>query len=226
MANDRSNPAAWATLLCRLAEPVLADTPLVGGEADEAVTFIDAFRDEQGHRREIDRPVLMHLLGARGAYAPLDPVSPDVALWRGITDGVSGDAALSRMLTRRDGPLTEFAPDLAIEIWTETELACLHALSHYADRPAVNERLRAAARWHVAELQPDNATNHPWASHVFVAAWIERGDAEARLHAETLIENARVATGHPDRFSACLMLDSARWLERHAPRSGADLGSA
>lgn len=103
----------------------------------------------------------------------------------------------------------------AIETTTETELSALHALSHHARRDPsgrLAERCLDAARWHVDELQPDNGTNHPWAVHVFLA--LAEDDSTARLHAESLVHNALVSSGRPDRFSACLLLDSARLLAR------------
>ncbi|MBZ0171155.1 MAG: hypothetical protein K8E66_02125, partial [Phycisphaerales bacterium] len=59
-------------------------------------------------------------------------------------------------------------------------------------------------------------TNHPWAVHVFLRLSLAESDRAAsdaaRLHAETLLHNALVSSGRPDRFSACLLLDAARAL--------------
>jgi hypothetical protein len=110
----------------------------------------------------------------------------------------------------------------AIEATTETELSALHALSHHASvtgpvaAATLGERVLDAARWHVDTLQPDNGTNHPWAVHVFLglASADESYAAGATLHAEGLLHNALVRAGRPDRFSACVLLDSARALRR------------
>lgn len=105
----------------------------------------------------------------------------------------------------------------AIEVWTETELSCLHALWHAGDRngrPDWQQRALAAARWHVSRLQPDNATNRPWAAHLFVLVAARDGCADAALYAETLIHNCQVQSGRPDPLSALILVDSADALDR------------
>ena len=68
----------------------------------------------------------------------------------------------------------------------------------------------SAAEWHVQTLQPDNATNRPWAAHVFALLATRTGDPAATLHAQTLAHNCRVATGVPDRVSSLGLADAAR----------------
>ncbi len=68
------------------------------------------------------------------------------------------------------------------------------------------------------ELQPDNATNHPWAIHVFVRLARSAPDPSERdaalIHAQTQLHSCQVAMGRPDRLSACILLHAARSLER------------
>lgn len=122
-----------------------------------------------------------------------------------------------------DGPILPEDPDEAIEVWSEQELSALHAAWWIArSNNDLRERLDAAVRWHTANLQPDNATNHPWAVHVFAEFAVRTGDAHARLHAETICSNYRVlqaqaarpdaerSEDRADLFSALIMLDASR----------------
>ncbi len=211
-------PRQWSAYLQSAAEPVLTDTPLQTRrtpQADIARRFIETFTDERGDRRPVDRPLLAWLLHTHPGPTPADATSTDLRLWWALHNEVPIDDAIAGP----PGPiLGEHAfRSGAVETTTETELAALHALWHHARRePRWETRCLDAARWHVEMLQPDNATNHPWAVHVFVHLALAERDpsqaATARLYAETLIHNALVASGRPDRFSACLLLDAARVL--------------
>lgn len=206
----------WAGRLRALAEPVLAGTPLVGGGGD-AQKFVAEFEDEKQHRREVDLPMLSQLLGLK----PERPAActPDVAVWWAL---IHPDAALIDGLRSTSGPLLPGTPrDLfdptatwdAIEVWTEAELCALHALSHHASiDPALRPRIDSAIDWLMENVQPDNATNHPWAVHVFIDRWLRRQDQNCRMYAGTLLHNAQVGYGRPDRFSAVILLDGARAL--------------
>lgn len=215
--------AAWSDHLASIAAPVLRGTPLDpqserAGDPVGDAAFIDAFTDELSHRRRVDRPILLWMLGGPrvDTRAPADRNEPDEALWWALLTGEPIEGHVHPGL----GPVTgEAAFQLgAIETATETELAALHALGHHARDPkrgqGLLDRCLDAARWHVDTLQPDNGTNHPWAIHVFV--WLSEVDkayrASALMHAETLLHNAIVRTGRPDRFSACLLLDASRAL--------------
>lgn len=178
-----------------------------GFSRDEAGEWVRNFSDELGHRRVIDRALLGRLVGVHPE--PVASPSPDVRLWWCLT-GEGGEPWVEPV-----GPLTRRRDDQGIELWTQIELGALHAAWDLAiDRR--DERLRArcleATRWHVAELQPDNATAHAWALHGFAICAEECGLEEAWVHAEMLLHATMVGGGRPDRFSACLMLDAARTL--------------
>ena len=116
-----------------------------------------------------------------------------------------------------DGPLWPQARFSGLEVWTETELCGLHALSCLARLRARTDWARRVARardWHLAHTQPDNATNRPWALHVFLLATPPR--PEARVYAETLLHNALVLNGRPDLLSAWILLDAAKRLESYS----------
>jgi hypothetical protein len=61
------------------------------------------------------------------------------------------------------------------------------------------------------ELQPDNATNRPWAVAAFAEMAVE-GDGDAELYADTLLHNCRVTLGRPGLLSTILLLDARRSL--------------
>ena len=182
-----------------------------GSPGDEAgLSIVASFADARGHRREVDAWILRRLLGQGGGASRVGATA-DVALFAGISDGGVDPLGI---VDAGDGALVPFDGEMAIERWTEIELGALHALGVVAaDRAAVRERVRSAAMWHVAELQPDNGTNHAWALHVFLELGLA-GDSGAMMHAGTLIQNAVVGGGGvPDAFSGLLMIDSAMVLE-------------
>ena len=129
-----------------------------------------------------------------------------------------------RLVNPGSGPLTPDFTRLTIEVATETELASLHALSHAGE--LARARVDSASDWIVQNLQPDNATNHPWAGHVFLNRAFETGSVEHRLYAETLLHNCIVSLGRADRFSALILLDSGRSLKsnEHSPTSARSSG--
>ncbi len=210
----------WAGYLESVSRPVLAGTPLAQADVnqEDALAFLDGFTDERGHRRAVDRPLLTWMLRRSLGAGPVPepgpgPVGLDLALWWALATG----RGVGGLVEEGEGPLVGLGAfeSGAIEATTETELGALHALWHHGrDDDAARSRCLAAARWHVENLQPDNGTNHPWAVAVFVGLAAEDGriGAGASLHAQTLVHNALVASGRPDRFSACLLLDAARSL--------------
>jgi hypothetical protein len=226
--------AAWVV---SLAEPVLRETPLCRGHTSgEANEFVEGFADERGHRRAVDRYLLEYMLGkgtsraievaeptsverGTGDVEVAEPTSmarraghsPEIELWASLAQGRTPawrPAQGGSLIFRHDDP--------AIEIATEAELCALHAVGHLVRRGdagwATRERMEEAAAWSMAHLQPDNATNHPWAVGVFAELGVR--DPEAALYAETLVSNCLALTGRPDRFSACVLLDAGRALSR------------
>jgi hypothetical protein len=130
-------------------------------------------------------------------------------LWNSLIRGQL--AAMLPSVNSAGGPVVPEFHQLSIEVATETELAALHALSHAGN--AARSRVEAASDWIVHNIQPDNATNHPWAVHVFLQRAFESGSVEHRLYAETLLHNCVVSLGRADRFSALILLDSGRTLK-------------
>jgi len=152
----------------------------------------------------------------------------DETLWMRVCTGADAytDSEIERIV-RETGPIHPQGDDLGIELWTERELSALHALwdlGVIAENPAWRGRAIDAARWHIRNTQPDNATNHPWAIHVFLDLWSrEKGTdsgAEARLYADTLLHNCRAMSAAPTPLSALILLDAADGLDRGIASGG------
>lgn len=143
----------------------------------------------------------------------------DESLWLATTDPTIHPDEITGWLDP-DGPLRKQPESQAIELWTERELGALHALWRLAQiREYAPWRQRAldAARWHLTNTQPDNATNHPWAIPVFLDLWSADPESDeslsARLYAETLLHNCQTMNAKPDPLSALILLDAANGLE-------------
>lgn len=206
--------AVWTGRLRAASRPVLAGMPLVEGEIERegCLSFIEGFRDEAGHARGVDRWLLGWMLSVVPRMG--DERGEDVELWRLLA---RREAWARPRWLREKGPLTSDGIGPAIEVWTETELSCLHALWWIGQRDGdawLRDRALDAARWMVGNVQPDNGTNHPWAIHVFASLEAIDGSAEAGLYAQTQLHNCMVQQGKPDRLSACILWDAANCLER------------
>jgi len=132
----------------------------------------------------------------------------------------AADADLRPVPTPHPTSPAPLFPDLRdrgpLEVWTERELAGLHALHRLAQRDKnapLARRAFNAARWHLQHTQPDNATNRPWATQVFLLLERQDNAPEARLYAETLIHNCMVTSGRPDPLSAEILRDAADALD-------------
>jgi hypothetical protein len=169
---------------------------------------VPEFSDESGNRRAVD-PLLIAWLQRLPPPIVQSLHTTDLKLWNSLIRGQV--PAMLQAITPSGSPLVPEFNTLAIEVATETELAALHALSHAGI--AARSRVEAASDWIVHNLQPDNATNHPWAVHVFLQRAFESGSVEHRLYAETLLHNCVVSLGRSDRFSALILLDSGRTLK-------------
>ncbi len=205
----------WATLLHAGAVSSLPNgkIPAIG----------EPFIDESGHRRDVDRPFLVwlhrndHLLDDLSTSAS---ASPDVALWSALAAGAPIPDGVWTLHKRREWrssfdqgslfPQRNETGPIAIEVWTEVELSCLHALAWFAEADAsLRPLVQRTAGWLIDNLQPDNATNHPWAIHVFAAIGVRENNPDAAMYAQTLLHNCQVAQGRPDAFSALILKDAA-----------------
>ena len=214
------NLRRWVEHIRRLADPVVGDLDL-SGELRAALARprwiggpLLAWRWVREHGS------LAREFGEADWIASRDAARDDAALWWALIDARSGPVA--RWIdVDADGALFEQGLYGTIEVWTETELCALHALWHHASREApggaMAQRVARAVAWHVENTQPDNATNHPWAAHVF----LRHGTPESQHFAETLLSNCMVLNGRPDPLSAWILLDAAEGLAQVGTRRGA-----
>jgi hypothetical protein len=177
--------------------------------------------DERLPLGELERPFRTAVIAAEGGPElprPADPTAGrpegrETLLWRARTEPAALDVGRLIDLTA-DGPLISQDAYLAIEVWTDAELSALHALWWLADRTdpdcPLRRRLDRAARWHLEHTQPDNATNRPWAIHVFLSL-----DApEADHYAETLLHNALASGFEVEPLAKWILIDTIRALEK------------
>lgn len=144
---------------------------------------------------------------------PVANAALDDALWAAVLD--ESIDPLPLLESEADGPLFAQGTSRTIEVWTERELSGLHALwwiAHRRERGDVRERLANSALWHIDHTQPDNATNRPWAAHVFLQLSFATGNPGARMYAETLIHNCQTTHGVPDALSGLILMDCAEAL--------------
>lgn len=174
------------------------------------------FSDELGDRRPVDAWLISHVTGVeppedlQKACFRYSAEDPALGIW--LATGSSSSRVECDLSAT--GPLFPHLREAAIETWTEAELSGLHALSLLGDHTAA--RVCSASDWLMAELQPDNGTNRPWAAHVFLERWIMAQHEESRLYAETLVHNCRVTLGVPDRLSALILASASRALATNA----------
>lgn len=169
--------------------------------------------DELGQRRPLDRAFLACVLGPAAGLPQIR--DPAMGLWMIAAAGTGGSREAAVTLQPGRGSLLGLESTGTIETSTETELSALHAAWRIArcdSDHTLRERCLHAATWAVGELQPDNATNRPWAAHVFVELWLARRQAGAGLYAQTLLHNCQVSFGKPDRISALVLWDAAAEL--------------
>lgn len=178
--------------------------------------YARGFVDDAGHRRVVDRPLLTWVLNIPRWKGPrVDRI--DVALWECLLDP-HGDP-LSLIKIDDEGPVAPEAREFGIEVWTEIELASLQALWWDVMSAGDHEpryRTLSLARWLMAEIQPDNGTNRPWAVATF-AELAAGGDTDAAMYADTLLHNCQVSLGKPDLLSTVILLDAKHYL---APLDG------
>ncbi len=145
------------------------------------------------------------------------PSALDDTLWAAVATHFEPclPETLSSLQGDEPAPLIQLSVEETVEVWTEQELSAIHALSRLAHRApdqAIQDRLTRACAWHLEHTQPDNATGHPWAVHVFALRAIDTGDGGAQLYAETLLHNCQMQEGRADGLSAVILQDAAELI--------------
>lgn len=199
----------WIMLLHGHADLTLRDSATSPPQAGR-------FSDEAGFHRPVD-PYLLRAAGhpSEGPTAYAGDMS-DVRLWSEISH--PSDFNIDTLLRPDDRALLlSHSATTTIEVRTESELCALHALWSLArlrGRRDWRQRCLNAASWHLAEMQPDNATGLPWAIHLFIILALDRSLPAAMIDAETRLHNSLVSSGRPDRRSAWILRHAALELER------------
>lgn len=193
-------PADWSRLLRSLAASSAARQGSFPFEVDACVEA-----DLGG--RTLDCPASS---GFSAAPSRSGASAVDLRLWHAVV------RIGSPPMLPDGGPLAPGLRDQGIECWTETELCALHALDTIARRtadPALAARRDATVDWLLSEIQPDNATNLPWAVQAFVQRWCDAGDAQALLYAQAQLHACRLMLGVPDPRSALILRHAAMLLD-------------
>lgn len=185
----------WVTHLRGIASPVAKQAPLSPDHESLKPFTLAVCSEAKGSRQ-----------------APANMPHDDVGLWWAVVDP---DVNLALLIGEPCyGPLWPQDAYKTIEVWTESELSSLHALWRLArikNSDSLKKRVVELRQWHLQHIQPDNATNRPWALHVFLLA----GSDEEKHYAETLLHNCMVTNAKPDPLSAWILLDSANELEHY-----------
>jgi hypothetical protein len=96
------------------------------------------------------------------------------------------------------------------EPWWANELLILHAFCSFARMThdeSLMDPLMRCVEFHLKEIQPDHATNEPWAIHAFIL------HPEGNLTAETLLHAAMVqGSGHLTPVARSVVRDALRAL--------------
>ncbi len=197
------------------------DGPDAGAAAGSGAGPGTAAPSDAGDAR--DAPDAQDAQDIATAPAELAPADGERALWWARADrGVDVDAVLAAAdpaarppdvgPAASNGSLLPRDRYRAIEVWTDADLAAMHALWWLArDRGRADwaARLDEVRAWHLANTQPDNATNRPWAIHVFLLA----GSPEDEHYAQTLLHNALAMDAEPTPLGRVLLHDAANALE-------------
>ena len=218
----------WITRLQRAADLTLGRAPgQSSGGNGAALPDPNNFRDEAGHRRHVDAPFLAAVTGKASVCPQVrEGAQVDELLWHAVCENFSLDrvTALLRQPGSAAGPLFGEAFAGTVEVFTETQLCAMHALHRLAvthNRPQWLDLVYGTCRWIEQNMQPDNATNHPWAAHVFLmsdAAGVTSGGV---MYADTMLMNCQVQQGRPDALSAWILRDAVARLKLAGAGAGA-----
>ncbi len=199
---------AWAERLSALATAGGAGEPPIN--RDPALSG-----DENGNRLPIDAYLLARIHGDRPPDDRLDQTPRTLALriWQQACASSPAPITLSA-----SPPLVTSGDFGSIETWTESLLCATHGLGWLSLRDSVaypRPRVDRELDWLIEHVEPDNATRHPWAVHLFLDAALSRNCAEAMLYAQDLLHACQIDRRRPPWRSAWILRDSAAWLSRH-----------
>jgi len=191
----------WRDLL-RSAVGTAELSPIDTGYGDRAVTLA-ALEETVDINRSIDVPDLT--LPRLPAPAPHGSETA-MLVWLTLSQAVRGEAPAVAALRKAIEQLSPNALRATIddnpEPWWQQEMMILHALHSFALRQrdyTLIEKTLGAAAFHLAEIQPDHATNEPWAIHAYAT------HADGTVTAETLLHAAYMNGGG-------VLSEVSRWI--------------
>jgi hypothetical protein len=146
------------------------------------------------------------------------------AVWQAYLQHTLGESAATLWLTEVVQSLDPTALSAGIhdnpEPWWANELLILHALQSFVlvspaarSDASLSAKIAGCVAFHVAEIQPDHATNEPWAIHAFGRVPGAQMTAETLLHA-ALVNNG----GNLSPVAQLIAADALHALEASAPR--------
>lgn len=136
-------------------------------------------------------------------------------VWLAYLYFVQGDSAARAWLSAACAALDPTALKTTVsdnpEPWWQNEMLILHALHSFAlisgDGPSLDKTI-ACADFHIREIQPDHATNEPWAAHAYAS------HIDGRITAETLLHSAQIQNaGTLSEISRLIVADAVAALE-------------
>ena len=164
----------------------------------------------------LDEPFRLVVCDQKPGCSPQPTPQREIGLWWALVDRAVDVDGLLESPTK--GSLFQQGMYKAIEVWTDADLCGLHALWTLArkrERTDWMKRVEGVRDWHLEHTQPDNATNRPWALHVFLLGQTP----ECNHYAETLLHNCLALRGFPDPLSAWILIDAANRLDTYLAES-------
>ena len=177
-------------------------SPIDTGYGDRAVTLA-ALEEVVDINRSVDVPDL--ILPELPAPAPHGSETA-MLVWLTLSQAVRGEAPAKAALRKAIDQLAPTALRATIddnpEPWWQQEMMILHALHSFALRQRdfkLIEKTLTATAFHLAEIQPDHATNEPWAINAYAT------HADGTVTAETLLHAAYMNGGG-------VLSEVSRWI--------------
>jgi hypothetical protein len=145
-----------------------------------------------GERIELDGPLPVLALPALAVHGSRTAEIVWELYVRSAMGSVEAAESLATEIQRLDPTALRAGVYDNPEPWWANELLILHALQSFALQQgdaSLEDPIRRCVELHIAEIQPDHATNEPWAIHAFAR------HPDGQMTAETLLHAAMVNNG-------------------------------
>ncbi|MGN6726274.1 MAG: hypothetical protein ACTHLZ_10175 [Tepidisphaeraceae bacterium] len=202
---DLSQLSRWAQLLKQHAGDAVVETQAVGPSPRASlIRALHRVRAVRGGNIPHHEPAQLAEPTMLPAPASLGSAAA-VGVWEMYSKFIAGDQSAAAWLTEAVEALCPTAliagPGDNPEPGWQSEMVILHALHAFAliqRDPALIQKTLRCTQFHLEEIQPDHATNEPWAIHAYASHPDGAVTAETLLHAAlmhhggTLSEPARL----------------------------------